>query len=301
MDLVFQTLCNFFPAYKINNKLKKKIFYFIFSVLKIFLKGPFIMNFKNFKIFTYPQKGEYTRYIITRCNIPDPAERELIARNLNAKKNIFVDCGANAGFYTLDIATKVTNLKVFAFEPSKREVMLLKNNLKLNNINNVEVMEMAVGDKQGLAIFNDIKDPSIKNSSGQGYISEKFSNNKNSYEVKISTLDNFFKDVNFPEDADIFMKFDLEGYDFKAIRGAQKTILKYNCSIIFEFSKMIIRQNDYTMNDLTIFLKNNYILYDINGKVISPNELEKRIYHLKKNQDTCGNYILSKKKLKFNF
>lgn len=301
MDFIFQFVCNIFPAYKLNNKFKKKIFYIFFSLLKLFLKGPYLMNFGNFKIFAYPQKSDYTRYLLTRVEVPDPRERNIIIQNLKNENNVFIDCGANAGFYSLDVSTKVDNVKVYAFEPSREELSYLKKNLKVNNIQNTEIVEIAVGNQIGKAIFNDTRKDGLNNSSGGGFITKSPNLSGFSYEVEITTLDNFFSNKSFSKNTDFFIKVDLEGYDFKAIKGASNFILKHDCSVIFEFSKMIMNQEDYTIDDLKIFLDNGFKLFDIYGKPLSPKNLEDCIYDLDESHDTCGNYILSKKKLNFHF
>ena len=301
MDNLFQTICNTFPAYTLDKKIKKKMFYIFFSICKIFLKGPFILNFGNFKIHTYPAKSDYTRFLLTRVSVPDPRERNIITQNLKNKKNIFIDCGANAGFYSLDIATKVENVITYAFEPSKKERIFLKNNIDLNKITNIEIIEFAVGDKDDVAIFNDTRDEKINNSSGGGFVTTEIAESENNYKVKIVTLDYFFKDKNFQNDTSIFIKIDLEGYDFKAINGAKSIILNNDCSVIFEFSKMIMSQKDYSIKDIDFFLKRGFKLYDMYGNQISSNDLEAKIYELDDDHDTCGNIILSKKKIDFNF
>ena len=301
MDTIFQTVCNIFPAFKLDKKYKKKLFYIFFSICKLFLKGPFILNFGNFKIYTYPAKSDYTRFLLTRASLPDPRERNIIIQNLKNKNNIFIDCGANAGFYSLDVATKVENVTTYAFEPSKKEKVFLQNNLDLNKIINVEIVDLAVGDKDDIVIFNDTRDDKINNSSGGGFVTTDSSKTENNYKVKIINLNNFFKNKNFDKETSIFIKIDLEGYDLKAINGAKNIILNYDCTVIFEFSKMVMNQRDYSINDIDFFLKKGFKLYDIYGKEMSSELLESKIHHLDDDHDTCGNIVLSKKKLNFNF
>lgn len=301
MDFLFQKICDIFPAYKLNNKFRKKIFYIFFSLLKIFLKGPFLLNFGNFKIFAYPQKGDYTRFLLSRSEVPDPRERNIIIQNLKNKNNVFIDCGANAGFYSLDVSTKVNNVKVYAFEPSIKELNFLKKNLNVNKIENTEIIELAVGDQVGKAIFNDTRQEGQSNSSGGGFITETPVLPDKNYEVEIITLDEFFKNKSFSNNTDFFIKVDLEGYDLKAINGAKNFILKYDCNVIFEFSKMIMKQENYSINDFQFFLNNGFKIFDMYGKTITPKTLEDYINELDESHDTCGNYILSKKNLNFDF
>jgi len=302
MDFIFQKFCNYLPPVKLKTKFKKKFFYFVFSIFKFFLKGPFKLNFGNFFFYAFPQKGDYSRYMLTRAELPDPKEREIIKQNLNSEKNLFIDCGANAGFYTLDIWTSVKNCKVYAFEPSLKERYFLNENLKLNNIHQIQVVKYAVADKNGLAFFNDTRNHNYDSSIGGGYITEKELDQANSYEVKLITLDNYFRNKEKEIDnANIFIKVDIEGYDFKAIRGAKNLIIKNNCSVIFEFSKMIVSQEDYQTDYLQDFFKEGFEIYNVHGEKLSMKQLEKKLNGLDEAHDTCGNFFLTKKKLKFTF
>ena len=38
------------------------------------LTGPFIIDFKKFKFFSYPQKEDYSRFLLTRGTMPDEGE-----------------------------------------------------------------------------------------------------------------------------------------------------------------------------------------------------------------------------------
>ena len=300
IDKVFQKICNFFPPYKMNSKFKKKIFYLIFSLFKKFLKGPFILNFGEFKLNAYPQRYDYTRYMLTRVEIPDPLERKIIKNNLLNEKNIFIDCGANAGFYAIDIAKSVNNCSVYAFEPSSKERFFLNENIKLNKITNIDVIDLAVGNKQGEVYFNDTRSNFGSNCSGGGYITNNKPETKENYIVQITTLDNFFKDkLNF-ENTSVFIKIDLEGLDLEAIEGSKELLTNYDCSVVFEFSKMIIKNCKPSLEILDFLFNKNFILSDMYGMNLSLKDLLKRIDDLDDDHDTCGNYFLSKKKLLFN-
>ena len=80
MDQLFQFICNIFPHYKLNNKYKKKIFYLIYCVFKFTIKGPFILNFKDFKFYSYPQKNNYSRFLLSRVEMPDKGEINFIKK-----------------------------------------------------------------------------------------------------------------------------------------------------------------------------------------------------------------------------
>ena len=301
MDSFFQKFCDKYPIYLFNTKFKKKIFYILFSLLQYFLKGPFLIKFKLFSIFVYPDKNDYTRFILTRVTLPDPRERELIINNLTNNKNVFIDCGANSGFYSLDVSTKVKNVEIFAFEPSDKEFNFLKRNIEINNIKNITPIKLALGNETGEIYFNDMRSSNLNLASGGGYVSKNLIDKAFSYKVKITTLNDYFSSSKFSNDTSIFIKIDLEGYDFNAIFGATDLIHSYDCSIIFEFSKMIISNPDYSAQKInSLIAQYNLNIYDIYGNSLNLVDLEEKIKKLDDAHDTCGNFILTKKNLNFN-
>ena len=301
MDTFFQNFCNKYPIYLFNTKFKKKIFYIFFSLIQFFLKGPFLLKFKLFSIFVYPDKNDYTRYFLTRVSLPDISERKLIINNLTNHKNMFIDCGANSGFYSLDISTQVKNVEVFAFEPSDKEFIFLKRNIEINNFKNITPIKLALGDENGEIYFNDMRSSNLNFKSGGGYVTKNLIDKSFSYKVNITTLNNYFNSVKITENTSIFIKIDLEGYDFNAIYGSSELLEKYDCSIIFEFSKMITNNEDYSPEKFNNFIKQYSLkIYDIYGNDLSLTDLEQKIQQLDDAHDTCGNYILTKKNLNFS-
>lgn len=66
------------------------------------------------------------------------------------------DIGAHVGFYTLLSSVLVgASGKVFAFEPHPRNVGFLKKHLEINRITNVEVIQAAVSNKDGISILKE--------------------------------------------------------------------------------------------------------------------------------------------------
>ena len=125
-------------------------------------------------------------------------------------------------------------------------------------------------------------------------------NYSNLIEEKDLTKDVLVKEKEI-NNRNIFIKIDIEGYDFKAIKGAKNLIIKNNCSVIFEFSKMIRSQKDYKIDYLNDFFKEGFELYNMYGEKLLMSQLEKNLDELDGEHDTCGNFFLTKKKLNFIF
>ena len=293
MDHLFQFICNIFPHYKLNNKYKKKFFYLIYCIFKFFIKGPFVLNFKDFKFFSYPQKTNYSRFLLSRVEMPDKGEINFINKNID-DNSIFLDCGANQGFYSIPIAAKNNLIDVHSFEPSDKEFELLKDNIKINNLKNITLRKNAILDKIGKVNFFDTNS-NINDTSGGVLINSNDNINKTK-EVEGLTLDSYVKKINVPLDKKILIKIDIEGYDIHAIYGAKEIINKYFCIVIFEFSILILENKNFNLDEFQNFLSDNkLIIKDFNNNEISVKNLLDLISKLDKKHSTIGNYILLKK------
>ena len=129
-------------------------------------------------------------------------------------------------------------------------------------------------------------------------------NTNKTKQVESITLDNYVEKINVQLNKKIFIKIDIEGYDIDAIYGAKKIINKYFCVIIFEFSKLILENKSFILNNFESFLSdNNLIIKNFNNEELSVNNLLELISSLDRKHVTIGNYVLLKKdldsKLKF--
>ena len=108
------------------------------------------------------------------------------------ENDVIIDCGANFGCYSLDIWSSVNNCEIYAFEPSKKERFFLNENLKLNGASNINIIDLALGDRNGKVIFNDTRSIKEKNSGGGGFVTLNTAVSYEHYEVNITTLDKYF-------------------------------------------------------------------------------------------------------------
>lgn len=74
---------------------------------------------------------------------------------------IIVDVGANIGAFTVLVAKKFPGAKIVAVEPEPENVRLLKRNIALNKLTNIEVRQCAVSNSYGKAkLFLNREQPS---------------------------------------------------------------------------------------------------------------------------------------------
>lgn len=142
-----------------------------------------------------------------------PGEVRLLERTLKPGM-IFVDVGANIGYFTL-IAAKLVGFtgKVYAFEPDEDNFNLLYQNIKLNNFSQVVAIKRGVSDRNGQAkLYRDPNNP-CRHSLAPNETAQVI-------EIATVTLDEFFAD----QPRFDMIKIDVEGAEPAVFAGMKKLI-----------------------------------------------------------------------------
>lgn len=130
--------------------------------------------------------------------------------------DVFVDVGANLGYYTC-LASQ-HGKHVVAFEPQSQNLRCLMQNLVVNSYQDqVEVFPLALSERPGLLTLYGASGPSASLIKGWAGYSSIYSQR-----VPVSTLD-IILGQRFENDQ-IFIKIDVEGAEYQVLRGAQAII-----------------------------------------------------------------------------
>jgi len=173
------------------------------------------------------KKGRTTRYSILTGMLNDPSITHLIKHEVKSGMKVF-DVGSNIGETTCLFSKQVGNSgHVYAFEPDPSLFKILKENIKLNNLQNVSLYPLAISDQKsiGSLCINKIQD-------GDNRLNSK-TMDSNSVKVEIITIDDFCTDNNILPD---FIKLDIQGSEPNALRGMKQIVLKNpNIKLLTEF------------------------------------------------------------------
>lgn len=167
-----------------------------------------------------------------------------------------VEVGSNFGVHTLRMAELVGSAgKIYAFEANPAVSRYLKQSITMNGLTDIiHLYEMGAGDKSEQKHFAS----STKNIGGGHVIP---SQTPGSITVNLIRLD----DIVPPGHIDI-LKMDVEGYELKALKGAQSIIDRNADHIILmlEFSSELCQLHGYAASDIVDFLKSyNFKLWKI--------------------------------------
>lgn len=175
------------------------------------------------------------------------------------KGNTILDLGAHIGYYTIiySMATGNEGL-IYAFEPEKENYSFLLKNIDLNCCaDNIIAVMKAASDVNGQEKL--YLSPIDK---GDYRLYDSGDNRKN-VTVESVRLDDFFKD---PSRGIDIIKMDIQGSEFKAMRGAKRILdeNKDHIKIVSEFSPYMLKKAGEDPSDyLEYLLSYGLSVYDI--------------------------------------
>ena len=180
---------------------------------KVWKKTTEVMTPLGFKLVS----GFHPAYKLMREGKFEIEETAIIKRMLG-QVDVFVDVGANLGYYTC--LASLHGKHIVAFEPQQQNLKCLMRNLVANGYQEqVEVFPLALSDKPGLLTLFGASGPSASLIKGwAGYSS------RHSQQIPVSTLDNVLG-ARFLEQQ-LFVKIDVEGAEYQVLEGAHATLAR---------------------------------------------------------------------------
>ena len=171
-------------------------------------------------------------------------------RTLLREGDIFVDVGANEGFFSI-LASKVVGStgRVIAIEPQSRLQGVLARNVRENDALNVEVIQRAISDAPGVATLS--VSPDMNTGSSGLFKATRYK--VPTQDVLQTTLDGLFKLLSLRSVG--LMKMDIEGFEYEAVLGSRDVfrggVIEY---LALELHPMILDRRDRQAKDILDFL-----------------------------------------------
>ena len=223
------------------------------------MKKIFQLKF-SFTFFSHVLKAIFYKY---------HKDKGRIIHKLLKNPRVIIDVGAHAGQVSKMLSHLYKNkVKIIAIEPGLYARSILRLSIFFNRLHNIFVIPMAVSNQKGFSFLN--LPEKRKNSFGFGlshmstqhddFTERKY---KTHYDyVSVTTIDQIVKDLDI-EGVD-FIKIDIEGYEYKALLGASKTLEKFQPIIYIELIENSLNRNNDSLNDVYSFLRKlNYKSYRI--------------------------------------
>lgn len=182
-----------------------------------------------------------------------------LGKRLIPDEGIFVDVGANIGFYTCGLGFDLARRggRVFAFEPVASNRRRLAHNIRLNRLEGtVTVLPWALGVEPGRLVMRRPPVGDASNAVGENVFSPWDRDNVERdgwlrEEVIVLPLDEWSSEL--PR-CDV-VKIDAEGADLLVLRGASRTLGRFRPAVLAEFNPYWMRQIGQDVEDVRRFAR----------------------------------------------
>lgn len=286
---LFSKILQKYLSNKDIRQLKDNLFYYLFfRLIRNFLKGDIKIRAYNSLLFASVKKNKMSNKLLKKGYFAEEEMLQVIEKISKYKKVFLLDCGANYGFYSLFAASLSEKNRIIGYEASPTTSISFRDNVKLNNYNNILAKNLAVSDNPEEYIdFNESLND-WESSATHQFFKEKV------VKIKTTTIDYELHNENL-DDFSLVIKLDIEGNEFNAIHGGINSIGEYNPLIIIELSKYNLNNKKFNF----IFFKNflsekRYTVYNKHLKPVTIDFLVEDIKNLNTNLQTIGNYFLIK-------
>jgi FkbM family methyltransferase len=193
--------------------------------------------------------------------------------------DLFIDCGANIGWYTVLALSKVK--KVIAIEPVRQSYNRLMMNVETNSVKNrvkdkFQLYTTVAADTKGqrMTFWADKNFP--VGSHIVDYGSHPEENEGELIEVETITIDSIIGKINHGDLPQSFaIKIDVEGAELKVLEGMKRILKQFNDVRLF------IEYDKEKENLITSFLSENELdcnFYNYGGTIEEDEFMPKRIY-----------------------
>lgn len=178
-------------------------------------------------------------------------EKELgeLLKKIVRPGDVFLDLGANIGYFSLLVAINSPFANIISFEPVKDLFQNMNDNISLNNLKNISTINAAAGE------ISEEKDLLISTPDNSGMSSfrqpENYSGKKE--RVKVVPIDEWFKTSGLSK-IDI-IKLDIEGSELAALKGMKDVLQKQRPILIVEVNPETLSMFNLRPSDIYDYLK----------------------------------------------
>ncbi|MGI8484769.1 MAG: FkbM family methyltransferase [Thermomicrobiales bacterium] len=174
-----------------------------------------------------------------------------------------VDIGAAIGEFAVYVGNADSRNRVLAFEPFPESVMLLCNNIRLNNLANVQVFPVAVSSKPGTMMLDVSSGEPLK-------IESKSVTTGTESRIAVNSVS--LKDVlsHTEHDRIDLLKLDCEGSEYDILLTATDEVLQRINRIVMEYHDTL---TEHTHKDLVVFLRAHGYTVDAVPNAVHPTEI----------------------------
>lgn len=212
-------------------------------------------------------------------------EVQLLCQILNEEDTV-IEVGSNIGSLTIPIARAVREKgKVYAIEPQKRVCDILRANMNINSLIQVDVKNIAIGDREKI-----VKLPILDYESRSNFGGVEINENNKGENVAQSTLDIIFKEITSLK----LLKIDAEGMEPEILAGGIELIKSHKPFVYCENDRP---KNSQKIISTLVDLK--YSVYSHISHVFNPDNIKGMTRNIFEKDYICENVLAVPNNLNF--
>lgn len=158
-----------------------------------------------------------------------------------------VDVGTNIGWTVLNFGRLSGAGKIIGFEPDPFNYEVCKKNLSFNNLSNIELLPIGLGDREA-EVRLEVRTPGNR---GGNRVSPN--SNNNSVPIQIKMLDSIDAVTSLSK-VDL-IKLDVEGYELHVLRGARGILTQHKPILFIEVDDRNLKDQGDSAAALILFLE----------------------------------------------
>jgi len=152
----------------------------------------------------------------------------LLACSVLRKGDVFVDVGAHGGLYTLIGALQVGSQgQVIAIEPNPHNLKVLRQNVELNQLDNVLIIPKAASEERSTI--------NLYYETSRTAFTSAVMKASRVFRTEAITLD----DVTTTNDCIKLLKVDTEGYDLRVLKGGRETLQRTSFVVVEQNNDLV--------------------------------------------------------------
>jgi FkbM family methyltransferase len=206
--------------------------------------------------------SDYIGWAIFKTSHYEPASLRLALQIMHGEPGLFVDVGANFGWYTCAVGT-LTGSAVVSIEPDCGNCVSLRRNIALNRLQNTVVFNGAVGAE--LAAVQ-ISKRAPANSGTVAIVLAHQASGRSEDWVATIPLEALLKQVLSPSARPVLIKVDVEGFERQVLTGLDFDGPFRPKNILLEFDRQLSTQSWESFDVFrSFFTARRYELLDVFG------------------------------------
>ncbi|CAL2080245.1 putative Methyltransf_21 domain-containing protein [Tenacibaculum sp. 190524A05c] len=248
---------------KIKNGKRLKLEANYNRILSNVVGGNIVVDVKNIPgNYEFDFRSDILRRILI-SKVYEPEIVDAILKNLPENADA-INIGANVGLYTNLLAQNMKNNKVLAIEPTKSAYNLLTRNIERNNNKeNVITFKGIISDVKGNFTINTVVGKEEYSSIGNLVHTSINEEPYETEEISGITLDELTQEHKLNPK---LLVIDVEGAEYKVLKGAKKTLEKSQPIIISELDDKLLVAQETDSKEIISFLEAlNYEVKDVDG------------------------------------